>query len=100
MKLFSWVGLFVLFMVLYSSTTSDAFSRRSSHSEVAHTTPLPANPANARENKSQITTLDVSPQAVPEPPVLWLTMLGVGLLAGGMLVGQVRRPASVHDDQT
>ena len=99
MKLFSWVGLFVFFMVFCSPSASDAFSRRSSHSEVAHTTPVAPNSANTRENTSQITRLDVSSQAVPEPPVLWFMSLGIGLLAGGMMVRRLCRAESLHHDQ-
>src|SRR5687767_13017005 len=61
----------LLFLVILSlPTTSEAFSRRSSSSEIGPTQATTA-PLN------QYT--DVSAQSVPEPPVLMLMSIGLGV---------------------
>ena len=93
MKLLAWTGVFLIVMLLAGTDSSEAFSRRSSHSDMAQPAPATTNLSSAdRTGKSTINGLDVSPQAVPEPPVLWLMSLGVGLLAGGVIVRGLRRP--------
>jgi hypothetical protein len=72
MKTLIYGSLFVFLTLLSWPTTSDAFSRRSSGSEAAPmqaaTTPV-------------TTTNNVSAQSVPEPPVLLLMSVGLGVLA-------------------
>jgi hypothetical protein len=85
MKLLSALSLFILLMLMSFPATSDAFSRRSHHSETG--------PQTAPLNKSQVTTGDVSAQAVPEPPALLLLSVGVGLFAVGVMFKRLRRTA-------
>jgi hypothetical protein len=85
MKTLVYCFLFVLSIVLSLPTTSDAFSRRSKGPEVgpnqALTTPVRT---ATTENGS------VSAQSVPEPPVLLLMTLGLGLFALGAGMKAVR----------
>jgi hypothetical protein len=84
MKYVSGISLFVLFMVLSFPVTSDAFSRRSHGSEMGpQTTPLNTSQTHGHDN--------VSAQAVPEPPVLLLMSIGLGLFSVGAIVKRVRR---------
>jgi len=70
MKTFIYGLLFVFLTLLSWPTTSDAFSRRSSGSEVA---PMQA-------ATTPVTTANnVSAQSVPEPPVLLLMSIGLGV---------------------
>jgi len=68
-------SVLVLIALLSLPTTSEAFSRRSSGSEVA---PLQSvtTPVNTTSN-------NVSAQAVPEPPVLMLMSIGLGVFGLG-----------------
>ena len=86
MKALSGISLYILFVLIAFPATSDAFSRRSHHSEVG--------PQTAPLNSSQTITSDVSAQAVPEPPALLLMSIGVGLFAGGAMLRRFRRPDS------
>jgi hypothetical protein len=72
MKTFTYGLLFVLLTLLSWPTTTDAFSRRSSGLEVApiHAATTPVT-----------TTNNVSAQSVPEPPVLLLMSIGLGVFA-------------------
>lgn len=92
MKLLSSFSLVMLLTIISFPVTSDAFSRRSSHSEVASpvSTPLKASHTNIAET----TRVDASAAAVPEPPVLWLMSLGVGLVVLGAMF---RRARQSHD---
>lgn len=94
MRLVSCFGMFLFVMVISLPVTSDAFSRRSSHSEVTQpvSTPLRTSQTNTTQsNITQTNRLDASSQAVPEPPVLWLMSLGLGLLILGAIFRQLRR---------
>jgi len=74
-------GSALLLAVLLSlPATSDAFSRRSSNSEVG--------PVNAPVQASNYT--NGSAQAVPEPPVLLLMSVGVGIFGLGYAVQRFR----------
>lgn len=90
MRLLSFFSLFVFLMLSSFPITADAFSRRSSHSEIAQTVPLRTTQTNA----SQTNTLNASPQAIPEPSVLLLMSIGFGMLAVGVIVKRFRRPNS------
>jgi hypothetical protein len=74
MKTLVYGSVLVLLALLSLPTTSEAFSRRSSGSEVAPnqavTTPV-----------RTATTENVSSQSVPEPPVLLLMSIGLGVFA-------------------
>ena len=71
MKISSY-SLLLLLTVLSLPTTSDAFSRRSSGSEVGPTQAL---------TSPVTTTNNVSAQSVPEPPVLLLMSIGIRAFA-------------------
>jgi hypothetical protein len=86
MKQVTYFGLVVLVTLLFLPPTADAFSRRSHGSEVnqsqAVTVPLRAD---------TIETSDVSPKAVPEPPVLLLMSIGLGAFALGSMIMRFRK---------
>ena len=83
MKMLSSLGLVVFVVLISFPVTSDAFSRRSHHSEVApQSAPLNMSPVNTNQTLTQ----DVSAQAVPEPAALLLMTIGFGLLAVGAMV--------------
>lgn len=75
MKLFSYGSVLVLLTLMALPSNADAFSRRTHHSE--------AGPSHVTSLSSESTkeTSDISPRAVPEPPVLLLMGLGLGLFA-------------------
>ena len=73
MRTLIYSSVFLFLVLLSLPTTSEAFSRRSSGSEVAGlqatTAPVNTNTGNA--------------QAVPEPPVLMLMSIGLGVFGLG-----------------
>lgn len=71
MKITIYCSLFVLLALMSFPITADAFSRRSHHSDFSQSQAVTA----------PLQTADVSPNAVPEPPVLLLMSIGIGLLA-------------------
>ena len=73
MKPFIYGSVLVLVTFLSLPTTSDAFSRRSSGSEFS--------PMHATTSPANSNTSDVSAQSVPEPPVLFLMSIGLGVFA-------------------
>ena len=81
MKLLTYCSVFVLLTLISLPITAEAFSRRSHHSEVGPTQQTA--PLNQQ-------TRDVSPQAVPEPPVVLLMGIGIGLFAIGSMVMRFR----------
>ena len=82
MKPFIYGSVLVVVMLLSLPATSDAFSRRSSSSEVA---PLQnvTTPVNSTNN--------VSAQAVPEPPVVMLMSIGLGVFGLGYAMMKFRK---------
>ena len=94
MKCVSSVALIIVFIVSAYPATSDAFSRRSSHSEVAHTSPLNASHTGSTETGTRTSGADVSAAAVPEPPVLWLMSLGFAVLVVGAMFRRRHRAES------
>jgi hypothetical protein len=81
MKTFVYGLLLVLLTLVSFPTTSDAFSRRSSGPEIA---PLQA-------TTTPTTTGTNNAQAVPEPPVVLLMSIGLGLCALGYAIREFRR---------
>ena len=73
----------VVLALLSVPTTSDAFSRRSSGSEVA--------PFQATTSPVNTNTNDVSAQSVPEPPVVMLMSIGLGLFGVGYAMIRFRK---------
>jgi hypothetical protein len=71
MKTFVYGSILVLLALISVPTTSEAFSRRSSSSEFAAPTQAVTTPVT--------TTNNVSAQSVPEPPVLLLMSIGLGV---------------------
>jgi hypothetical protein len=81
MKTLIYGSVLVLLTLLSLPTTSEAFSRRSSGSEVA---PMQA-------ATTPVTTRTNDAQAVPEPPVVLLMSVGVGLFALGSAIRGFRK---------
>jgi len=73
----------VVLALLSLPTTSDAFSRRSSGSEVA--------PIQATTTPVNTNTNNVSAQSVPEPPVVMLMSIGLGLFGVGYAMIRFRK---------
>lgn len=83
MKPFIYGSVLVLVTLLSLPTTSDAFSRRSSGSEFA--------PMHATTSPANSNTSDVSAQSVPEPPLLLLMSIGLGVFALGYAIRGFRK---------
>jgi len=82
MKRLIYGSAFVLAVLLSLPATSDAFSRRSGSTELGpQTSPVQASTG----------TYNGSAQAVPEPPVLLLMSVGVGIFGLGYAVQRFRK---------
>jgi hypothetical protein len=81
MKTLGYSILFVLLTVVSLPTTSDAFSRRSKGSDFTPTQVV----------TTPVTTATTDAQSVPEPPVLLLLTVGLGVFALGAGLKAVRR---------
>jgi P pilus assembly chaperone PapD len=87
MKILTYCGVFVLLTLISFPVTAEAFSRRTHSSEVAQNQGQPSrsgrvqNPGQSAPNNGQSQTLDITPQAVPEPPAILLMGIGIGLFA-------------------
>jgi PEP-CTERM motif len=89
MKGLIYCSLLVLLPLLCLPATSDAFSRRSKSSEVAPvTTPIRA---TTTETNGGNNGTNGSAAAVPEPPVLLLMTVGVGLFGLSYAVRRTRK---------
>ena len=75
MRTFIYSSVFLFLVLLSLPTTSEAFSRRSHNSEVG--------PMQATTVPVNGTSTNGSPQAVPEPPVLMLMSIGLGVFGLG-----------------
>ena len=87
MKPYIYASLIVLLTVMSLPATSEAFSRRSSNSEVSQSQVV------TRHTKPVNQSSDVSAQAVPEPPVLLLLSIGLGVFALGYAIRAFRKQA-------
>lgn len=85
MKTLVYGSVLVLLALISFPTTSEAFSRRSSSSEFALTQAV-TTPVNTN-------TSNVSAQSVPEPPVLLLMSIGLGVFALGAAIKAFRKQA-------
>ncbi len=83
MKTLMYVSVVALLTLLSLPTTSDAFSRRSSSSDF---TPMQGTTAPVNTNTS-----NASAQAVPEPPVLLLMSIGLGVFGLGYAIKGYRK---------
>ncbi|HKY72404.1 MAG TPA: PEP-CTERM sorting domain-containing protein [Nitrospira sp.] len=92
MKPYIYALLIVLFTLLSLPATSDAFSRRSSSSEVSQSQVVTTPHKKPHKNNTLLSS-DVSAQAVPEPPVLVLMSIGLGVLALGYAIRSFRKQA-------
>ena len=81
MKTFMYGSALLLAALLSLPATADAFARRSSSTEFGplQATTAPTNGTNG------------SAQSVPEPPVLWLMSIGVGVFGAGYAILRFRR---------
>jgi PEP-CTERM motif-containing protein len=84
MKILTCCSVFVLLTLISFPITAEAFSRRHSSSE------LQQNQVQSAPHNPQSQTLDITPQAVPEPPVLLLMGIGLGLFAIYSMIRQFR----------
>ena len=82
MKTFVYWSALMLAAVLSLPATADAFSRRSSSWEIG--------PQNVTAPVQATTN---SPQSVPEPPVLFLMTVAVGLFGVGYAIRRFRKPS-------
>ena len=81
MKRWIYGSVLVLAVLLSLPATSDAFSRRSGSTELGpQTSPVQASTG----------TYNGSAQAVPEPPVLLLMSIGVGVFGLGYAIRRLR----------
>ena len=78
MKALAYSSLVLLLTVLVVPTTSDAFSRRSHQSEIG-----PTQDTTAPLTKTTTTTTDAA--SVPEPPILLLMSIALGVF--GLIYG-------------
>ena len=88
MKILTYCSVFVLLALISFPITADAFSRRHHSSELG--SGGVQNPGQSAPNNGQSQTLDITPQAVPEPPALLLLSIGIGLFAVYSIIKRFR----------
>jgi PEP-CTERM motif-containing protein len=93
MKPYMYASLIVLLTVMSLPATSEAFSRRSSSSEVSQSQVVTSPHKNKPTRPGSIQSSDVSAQAVPEPPVLLLLSIGLGVFTLGYAIRAFRKQA-------
>lgn len=86
MKTLTYCSVFVLVALLSFPLTAEAFSRGADNTPVTHHR-VQAPPDGKTE------TQNISPQAVPEPPVLLLMGIGIGLSAIFLIIKRFREHA-------
>jgi len=90
MKILTYCSVFVLLSLLSFPITAEAFSRGADNTEVTqHRVHVP------RDGNTQ--TQNISPQAVPEPPVLLLMGIGIGLFAIFLMIKRFRGQAASRE---
>jgi hypothetical protein len=89
MKLIIYCNVLALLILISLPIAADAFSRRSHDSEVgpSHVTPL----------NHDTHTRDISPQAVPEPPVLLFMGIGIVVFGACSMIIRYREQAARRD---
>ena len=94
MRILIYCCVLVILTLISSPITAEAFSRRTHHSEIGPSQPGPSQ-AGQHHGESgtpggNIQTLNRTPQAVPEPPVLLLMGIGIGFFAIGSMIVRFR----------
>lgn len=90
MKVLTYCSVFVFVSLISFPITADAFSSRPDSSEVTqHRVQAP------RDGKTQ--PQNISPQAVPEPPVLLFLGIGIGLFAIYSMTKRFREQAASRE---
>lgn len=89
----TYCNVFVLVALIAFPLTAEAFSRRADSSEVGQHRAQAHQAQASRDGKhdGKTETPNVSPQAVPEPPALWLLGISIGLFAIFSLIKRFRR---------
>ena len=75
----TYCNVFVFVTLIAFPITAEAFSRRADSSEVGQHQAQVHQAQAPRDGKTE--TQNISPQAVPEPPVLLFLGIGIGLFA-------------------
>jgi hypothetical protein len=90
MKILTYCSVVVLVSLLSFPLTAEAFSRGADNTPVVqHQVQAP------RDGKTG--TQNISPQAVPEPPVLLLMGIGIGLFAIFLIIKRFREHAASRE---
>lgn len=92
----TYCNVFVLVTLIAFPITAEAFSRRADSSEVGQSRAQAHQAQASRDGKTE--TTNVSPQAVPEPPALWLMGIGIGLFAIYSLIKRFRGHDASRDN--
>ena len=91
MKILIYCSVFILLTVMSLPITAEAFSRRTHHSEAG------PSQATSFDQKNPTQSSDISPQAVPEPPVLLYMGIGLGLFAISSVILRFRGQDASRD---
>ena len=95
MKILSYLTVLALFTLTAFPITAEAFSRRADSSEVGQHQTQAHQAHTSRDGKTE--TQNISPQAVPEPPALWLMGIGIGLFTIFALIKRFRGQDASRD---
>lgn len=98
--IFTYCNVLVFVTLIAFPLTAEAFSRRADSSEVgqhqAQGHQAQASHDGRHDGKTETPT--VSPQAIPEPPVLWLMGIAIGLFAIFSLIKRFRGQDASRDN--